>query len=89
MKEENGVISLLSDNEDEQPQKVAPIDFENDDEIVIVDEADREKKKQEDEVMDNVDDEIQVAGDTDYQRLPHMRQHCTKHEFVIDVSTSI
>lgn len=89
MKEENGVISLLSDDEDEQPQKVAPIDFENDDEIMIVDEEDGEKKKQEDEVMENVDDEIQVAGDTDYQRLPHMRQHCTKHEFVIDVSTSI
>ena len=95
----DGVIVLLSDDEDGGHDSDGTVnlcgddddDSDDDDEVFIVDPSEATKRTTaiNRAAEDNADDEVQAIGEKNVMRLPHMRQHCTKHRFVLDVSSEL
>ena len=91
----DGVIVLLSDDEDGGNNSDGTVNLcggdSDDDEVVIVDPSEAKKSTTaiNSAVDDDADDEVQAIGEMNVMRLPHMRQHCTTHKFVQDVSSAL
>lgn len=83
----NDIIIILSDDDEDgsnNKTSSSAVDSGDDDDVIIVEPA-----KMADgtvSINEDLNDEVQAIGEKNAVHLPHMRQHCTKFQFIEDVS---
>lgn len=80
------VIIILSDDEEGVTKSGrSTVDSgDDDDDVVIVEPAKTTDSTV--SIQEDLNDEVQAVGEKNAVHLPHMRQHCTKFQFIEDVS---